>query len=202
MRTRRLLPLLAAALLLSACHRSAPATGPAPSIRHADFANFQYRVGRTRWTLRDSAQAEVRRNGIVTEDGYLLDRVVYGDVTGDGREDALVIVEGVTGGSAVPHWVFAYAAGPRGPRRLWAFETGDRAAGGLKDVYARDGMLVVELYGQDKLPTRPRHLTADDGTGSPACCPTRFTRSLYAWKGRRFGLHGTPEVLPYDPSAN
>ena len=193
-----LLPLVFAA----ACHRPAPAPGTAASIRDTDFSNFRYPYGRAGWTLRDSAQEPVRENGIVTEEGYLLDRVVYGDVTGDGREEALVVVEGITGGSAVPHWVFAYTAGDRVPRRLWAFETGDRAAGGLKDVYARDGMLVVELYGQDKLPTRPETLTADDGTGSPACCPTRFTRSRYAWNGRRFALHGTPEVLPYDPASN
>jgi hypothetical protein len=199
--TRLALPLLLAALLpAAACQRQpAPAPGTSVSVRETDFANFRYPFGRARWTLQDSLQEPVRENGIVREDGYLLDRVVYGDVTGDGREDALVVVGGITGGSAVPHYVFAYADGPR---RLWAFETGDRAAGGLKDVYARDGMLVVELFGQDKLPTRPETLTADDGTGTPACCPTRFTRSRYGWNGRRFELRGTPEVLPYDPAAN
>ncbi len=198
----RALRLLLLPALLAGCHQAAPAPAPAASIRDTDFANFHSRAGRDAWTLRDSAQEPVRENGIVSEAGYLLDRLVYGDVTGDGREDAIVVVEGLTGGSAVPHWVFAYTAGGRAPRRLWAFQTGDRAAGGLKDVYARDGMLVVELFGQDKLPTRPRTLTRDDGTGSPACCPTRFTRSRYAWTGRRFALHGTPEVLAYDPASH
>lgn len=172
-----------------------------PSIRDADFRNFRYEFQGTSWTLRDSAQQEVGDNGIVEEMGYYLDDVLYGDVTGDGSEDAIVIVEGVTGGSAVPHWVFVYAAGPRGPRRLWSFETGDRAAGGLKDVYARDGMLVVELYGQEKIPSDPESLYRDDGTDSPACCPSMFTRSRYAWNGRRFQLHRAPEVLPYDPES-
>jgi hypothetical protein len=190
---------LAAALLSAACDPAPPAPGPATSIRDTDFSNFRFDFQRTSWTLRDSAQEPVRENGIVKQDGYLLDDVVYGDVTGDGVEEALVVVGGVTGGSAVPHWVFVYGAGPR---PLWSFETGDRSAGGLKEVYADGGMLVVELYGRNQVPGDPESLGADDGSNTPACCPDSFTRTRYAWDGRAFVPRGAPEVLPYDPGVD
>jgi hypothetical protein len=199
MKLIRLAVPLTVAILSAACQPPAPAAEKAASIRHVDFANLSYAFPGGGWTLRDSAQEAVRRNGIIREPGYLLDTVAYGDVTGDGRDDALVVVGEVTGGSAVPHWVFAYTDGPR---QLWAFQTGDRSAGGLKDVYAKDGMLVVELFGRDKVPGSPERLTAPDGSDTPACCPAWFTRSRHAWNGRAFELRGTPEVLPYDPAAD
>jgi hypothetical protein len=189
--------IFAAAPLSAACEPAETAPAPA-SIRDTDFVNFRYDFQGTSWTLRDSVQEPVRENGIVKQDGYLLDDVVYGDVTGDGVEEALVVVGGVTGGSAVPHWVFVYGAGPR---PLWSFETGDRSAGGLNRVYADSGMLVVELFGRGKVPGAP-DLLADDGSNAPACCPTVFTRSRYAWNGREFVPHGAPQVLPYDPRAD
>lgn len=186
---------LAAALLSAACEPSAPAPDPAASLRETDFSNFRYEHQRTSWTLRDSAQEPVRENGIIKQPGYLLDEVVYGDVTGDGVEDAVVVVEEVTGGSAVPDWVFVYGAGPR---PLWSFQTGDRAAGGLKEVRAEGGMLVVELFGTGKVPGDRERLSAPDGTDSPACCPRTFTRSRHAWNGSEFVPHGAPEVLPFE----
>lgn len=197
--------LLAALVAAVSCQPEAPEPAPGlpVSIRDADFRNFSYAFRGATWTLRDSAQQAVRNeNEIVEEMGYLLDEVIYGDVTGDGGEDAVVVVEGVTGGSAVPHWVFVYTAGAPSPRQLWAFETGDRSAGGLKGVSVQHGKLVVELYGKDKIPSDPESLWRDDGTNSPSCCPTMFTRSVYAWNGRGFQLHGAPEVLPYDPQSS
>ena len=188
---------IAALMTVAACQPPAGAPGPAASIRDTDFRNFQHVHGGTTMRLADGAQPEVRRNGIVREEGYYLDSIAYADVTGDGREEAVVTIEEMTGGSAIPHWVFVYG---EGGRRLWSFETGDRAYGGLKDVYADDGKLVVELYGRDKLPSEPESLHRDDGTSRGLCCPTLFTRSRYAWNGRAFVLDGV-EILPYDPEA-
>jgi hypothetical protein len=191
--------LLAPLLLAIACQPAVPADmpGPAASIREADFRNFRHVDQRIAIRLADGAQPEVRQNGIVQKEGYYIDTVTYADVTGDGREEALVLIEELTGGSATPHWVFIYADGARGPRRLWSFQTGDRATGGLKDVYAADGRLVVELYGKDRVPSDPGSLEGSDGTAQGLCCPTLFTRSRYTWDGRAFVLDGA-EVLPTD----
>ncbi|HEU0299779.1 MAG TPA: hypothetical protein VFR37_10000 [Longimicrobium sp.] len=200
MRKTRGLLLFAALLAAAACRPHAPAVapGPAASIRDTDFRNFQYVHQRVTMRLADGAQPEVRRNGIVREEGYYLDSIAYADVTGDGREEAVVTIEELTGGSAIPHWVFVYGDGERNPQLLWSFETGDRAYGGLKDVYADGGKLVVELYGRDRLPSEPESLHRDDGTSRGMCCPSLFTRSRYAWNGRAFVLDGA-EVLPYEP---
>lgn len=197
--TRRLL--LLGALLATACQPAVPSDlpGPAASIRETDFRNFRHVHPGTAIRLADGAQPEVRRNGIVRESGYYLDSIAYADVTGDGGEEAVVIIAELTGGSATPHWIFVYGGGDRSPRLLWSFQTGDRATGGLKEVYAADGRLVVELYGKDRVPSDPESLEGSDGTAQGLCCPTLFTRSRYGWNGRAFVLDGA-EVLPLQSS--
>jgi hypothetical protein len=128
--------LLLAALAATACQPAVPGDlpGPAASVRETDFRNFRYAHPGTAIRLVDGAQPEVRRNGIVSESGYYLDSIAYADVTGDGGEEAVVIIEELTGGSATPHWVFIYGNGEGRSRLLWSFQTGDRATGGLKEV--------------------------------------------------------------------
>lgn len=193
---RSVLP-LAVALAAAACQPAspAPAQRPAPSVRDVDFRSFRYEFEGTSWTLADGTQPDPGEE----EWRYELDGVSYGDVTGDGAEEAIVTVTASTGGTMVPHWVFVYGAGARGPRPLWAFASGDRAQGGLRRAYAEGGVLVVELLGKGKVPHDPATYGAEDDTSMGACCPSMFTRSRYTWNGRAFVLRGEPEVLPYDP---
>ena len=101
-----------------------------------------------------------------------LGKVFYGDVTGDGVEDAIVSMNILTGGSAMPGLVYVYALRENRLKLLWSFSTGDRADGGMRAVYAEHGQLVVEL---------------NDPFGSRGdCCPTHFTRTRYEWRGKRF----------------
>jgi hypothetical protein len=184
----------------AACRGTPPSAQPSAatggSIRVTDFRNFHYTFGETSWTLVNG-----REPGESDEEDWKFefDDVSYGDVTGDGREEAIVAITAETGGTMVPHWIFVYGAGAGGPELLWAFESGDRAGGGLKRAYAEDGMLVVELLGKGMLAHDPATFGAEDETSIGACCPSMFTRSRYAWNGRAFVPHGDPEVLPYDP---
>lgn len=198
---------IAAVLLLlasagtAACQGTPQPAGPSPaagpSIRETDFRNFRYTFRETGWTLVNGAQPDV----VEGDWGFEFDDVSYGDVTGDGREEALVTITAQTGGTMRPHWIFVYGAGAGGPELLWVFESGDRAAGGLKRVSAEGGMLVVELLGKGMLPHDPDTYGAEDETSLGACCPSMFTRSRYGWNGRSFEPRGEPEVLPYDPDA-
>jgi hypothetical protein len=79
---------------------------------------------------------------------------------------------------------------------LWAFQTGDRADGGYKNIYAASGRLVVELQGKDKI--IGKNLYEDDGTKNGDCCPTFFTRTRYEWGAKRFRQKGKSEVFPID----
>jgi hypothetical protein len=112
------------------------------------------------------------------------------DATGDGQDEALVILKIETTGSAVPQIVYIYTYKDNKPELIWYFRTGDRADGGLKDLRPENGQLVVELFGQDRFllgETETAKITDDY---EQICCPTFFTRSVYKWNGRNFLMQG------------
>lgn len=162
------------------------------SIRSVDFANFTYpwttgltiRGGSKTFSLINGKRPEVRdAGGHVNEIGVYLEQVSYGDVTGDGVEDAIIIMSILTGASAMPGQVYVYTLLGDGPKLLWCFYTGDRAEGGFREVYADKGELVVELNGPKRV-------------GEGLCCPVRFTRTRYQWRGGRFRQKGRKEIAP------
>jgi len=115
----------------------------------------------------------------------------YGDVTGDGAEEAMMLLGIETRGSAIAEIVYVFTLQNSRPKLLWSFETGDRADGGFRNAYADRGELVVELYGKNRV--IGSNLYLDD---EAACCPSSFTRARYRWDGGKFQLTGAPEVLP------
>jgi hypothetical protein len=110
----------------------------------------------------------------------------YLDVDNDGEDEAAIVLKIETGGSAIPQLVYIYGWKDGQPELQWNFRTGDRADGGLKDIRAEHGELVIELYGQDRFllgQTETGKITGDE---EHLCCPTFFTRSFYKWNGRNF----------------
>ena len=51
----------------------------------------------------------------------------YMDVTGDGQDEALVVLKIETAGSAIPQIVYVFTWKDDGPELIWYFRTGDRA---------------------------------------------------------------------------
>ena len=204
------LPVLGVIAVLAACttgrsnHPSSAMTGnPSPvsqqvatgqalsnqAIRSVDFANFTFprlrELGDSRkaFTLRSGELKPTHdKNGMVEEMGVRLQSIAFGDVTGDGAEEAMVVLSIVTGGSAIPHATYIYASEDGKPELLWAFSTGDRAEGGLRRVYAENGELVIERYS-------PVNSKGD-------CCPTLFTRARYKWQNKHFEQGGKEEKIP------
>lgn len=115
----------------------------------------------------------------------------YGDVTGDGIEEAMMMLGIESKGSAIPEIVYIFGVINGKPKVLWSFETGDRADGGLRQVFADGGKLVIELFGKDRI-IGTNLYRGDEGL----CCPSSFTRARYEWRGNRFRLVGKPERLP------
>jgi len=110
----------------------------------------------------------------------------YLDVDGDGEDEAAVILKIETGGTAIPQLVYIFEWKDGKPELQWNFRTGDRADGGLKDIRAENGELVIELYGQDRFllgQTETGKITGDE---EQLCCPIFFTRSFYKWNGKNF----------------
>ena len=112
------------------------------------------------------------------------------DVTGDGVDEAIVILKVETEGSAIPQLVYIYQWKDGKPELIWNFRTGDRADGGLKDLRFENNLFTVELYGQDRFllgETETGKITGDE---EQLCCPTFFTRTAYKWNGRSFLIQG------------
>jgi hypothetical protein len=174
---------------------SEPAPTPDSPVRAIDFANFTYpRTADLRnpgdpktFKLKDGEFAETKN-----EVGMYLADVSYGDVTGDGGEEAMVRLGIHTGGSSMPNCIYIYTLRNNRPRLLWAFVTGDRADGGLRSIYAEDGRLVIELYGKEARIGGELYGTED----APACCAKSVTRTRYEWRGNRFRQVGESEVFP------
>lgn len=173
-----------------------------------DFKNFTYPLPRgwqnpdgTDLTLTDGKRLPISK--FVTDDmeddekaearalrrigmSYVTTR--YLDVTGDGQDEAIVILKVETTGNAIPQLVYVYEWKDDKPELIWNFRTGDRADGGLKDLRIENGEVVIELFGQDRFLLGETETSKITGDEEQLCCPTFFTRTFYKWNGRNFQL--------------
>jgi hypothetical protein len=185
---------------------AAPVPTPDSPIRSVDFGNFTYpawpifgdRRGKTFTLHEGELPVRLDKHGYLVEIGLSGGVDSYGDVTGDGIEEAIISFgEDNRGASAIVEAVYIYTMRHGRPAFLWGFEAGDRADGGLIRAYAENGELVVELEGKDKI--IGKDLYAEDETSRGACCPTMFTRTRYEWRDGHFRQKGDAEVLPINP---
>jgi hypothetical protein len=150
---------------------------PPSAIRSVDFENISYP------NFPDYSDPNGREKKFITlrpgEGGPNF--INYGDVTGDGVEDAIVALGIENHGSAIPDYVYIFVMENGKPRLIWDFETGDRADGGLRNVYAENGKLVIELFGKDRV------IGGQLYKGDEAlCCPSSITKTGYKWTGKTF----------------
>jgi hypothetical protein len=120
----------------------------------------------------------------------------YFDIVGTKDDEAIVVLRINTAGNAIPQIVYVFTMNGDSPELIWFFRTGDRADGGLKDVRAENGELVVELYGQDRYIYGDVETQKIEGDEEQLCCPKFFTRNRYKWNGRTFVLQGKREIYP------
>jgi hypothetical protein len=181
------------------------ATTAAP-IGKFDFRNYIYPLPRG-WQDPDGKEAVLHdgeRRMAEKQIGLSYVAAKYGDANGDGTDEAFVILKIVTAGSAIPQIVYVFEWQDDKPELIWFFRTGDRADGGLKNIYADAGELVVELFGQDRYILGGVETLKITGDEEQLCCPTYFTRTRYKQNGPggEFRLQG--KRLTYsvaDPSA-
>jgi hypothetical protein len=120
----------------------------------------------------------------------------YIDLTGDGEDEAIVILKVETTGNAIPQIVYAFEWQDGAPNLIWHFRTGDRADGGLKDIRTESGEVIVELYGQDRFVIGETETSKITGDEEQLCCPTYFTRTFYKWNDKYFQIQR--KRLTYD----
>lgn len=156
-------------------------TPSSPGICSFDFSNSVYpwpgRSDRASFSLVNGKFADVEDVNVS------LDSIYYGDATKDGVDEAIVTMGLRTGGSAIPNlvYVFGHKNHSQNPEILWKFESGDRASGGLRNVYTDSGELVVETY--------------NDTPNQGDCCPQFYTRRSYRWDSNQFTV-ADEKVVP------
>lgn len=165
-----------------------------------DFRNFVYPLPRG-WQDTDSKEVELK-DGIrpisMPEEKKDRDKKIgllyltqkFFDIDSDGKDETAVILQVQTGGASIPHLVYIFKEKEGKPELIWYFRTGDRADGGLKNIYVENGLLTIELYGQDRYITGQVETSRISADEAQICCPTHFTKSQYKWDGRSFRLKG------------
>jgi hypothetical protein len=110
-------------------------------------------------------------------EGFTFQSVSYGDVLGDGKEEAIVTLMWQSGGTQTTSYVYVYGLGEHGPQLLAYCHTGDRSDSGLYGLYVRNNLLVFELF--------------DPGRASAECCSSGVLVSSYKWQNGVFKLTGS-----------
>lgn len=97
---------------------------------------------------------------------------VYGDVTGDGIEEAIIITTENSGGTGQFDGIDIYAVRGGQPVIIGGIPGGDRGDGGISHVKVEGGVVVVWRMASQE----------DDG----ACCPSKVQVERWSWKGDKF----------------
>ncbi len=173
-----------------------------------DFKNFSYATNlKGKVTLKDG-EREFPNPGYLGGATYKLSSVDYADLTGDGKEEAIVALSLLTCGGSCDggsHLFYFYSAGTRRPRLLSRMETGSLAYGecGLKSFDLKHRNLTLELFqvcrarGPAFKPL-PYGGVSDSFESHGKFGARSFTRFLFQFDGRRFGIKQR-QILPFTP---
>lgn len=173
---------------------------PQQDVRSIDFKNFTYHwfpkygevIIKENIVLRNGKNAEIfiegagiRPTGELYQE-YLSD-VSYADLTGDGKEEAIVTVA-VSFYRWTPRCIFIFSEKNGKAILLWQYETDVVGKNlNLRGHKIKDSELIIEEY--------------DTKYGNPPiCCPERYFRKTFAWNGRTFEEKET-KIIPYNKNS-
>ena len=122
-------------------------------VHGVDFKNFNYEpscAGETPTKLRVKNGEYSKETPEEDKLYFEILAVEYGDVTGDGKDEALILSNCNTGGTGQFTEGFVYTMRAGKPSLLARVPGGDRADGGLRAIKAEGGNLVVEFNDPEK----------------------------------------------------
>jgi len=161
-------------------------------IHSVDFKNFTYHPH----CASEDAQAVRVKNGEYSKetqmDGYVdhfyfnVFDISYGDVNGDGKDEAVVLSSCNTGGTGNFTEGFVYTIKAGKPTLIASIPGGDRADGGLRRAWVQDGLLFVDA----------NEATEDSGS----CCPQAAVITKYRVAGGKLAQVGEPQHRDLFPS--
>jgi heat shock protein HslJ len=128
-------------------------------------------------------KAVALKNGAGTYEGEgtvrLLDQlIVQGDVNGDGKTDAVVLLDDEASGSGHFIWVAVVLDALGNPTPTEAIMLGDRI--GVKSLTIDNGQIMADIVGQ--------------GTGDVACCGTWNIQKVFALKDGKLAEQSSTEL--------
>jgi hypothetical protein len=153
-------------------------------IRSVDFKNFTYPaycIGEKpeNITVKDGEfYREKQEDGYVDRFSFNVFDIAYGDVTGDGAEEAIVLSVCNTGGTGNFSEGYVYSMKAGKPVVIARIPGGDRAYGGLRSTRVEGGLLTVE--------------SNDVGDEGGACCPQFVVTTKYRVSAGKLIAMGQP----------
>jgi hypothetical protein len=105
-----------------------------------------------------------------------VESVTYGDLDGDGVEEAVVALNYSTGGTFNWDYLYAYKLESGQPHLLARMQSGSRGYGGLVRAFVRNQLLVVDF-------ADPERRVGD-------CCSEGYIRVSYRWRDSAFVEEG------------
>lgn len=137
-------------------------SGAAPSKSQALFRKT---------LLADAKTTSAVKRLLTDRGGFVAPEITFADITGDGRSDAVVLVE--TGGAA-------------GALALYVFSTHGKAANSdLRAVYRSQRLYgaTTEVSGASLIVRVPKFSSGDD-----VCCPAKIIERTYSWSNAAMTL--------------
>lgn len=154
-----------------------------------NFNNWRYgryRFGGAKLDLVLTAGRQVIPHKEGGGETFSLKDVLYADVTGDGKPEAIVNLSHVQCGGSCDggsNLFYVYQSSKNGLRKIWEYETGGMAYGcGLKSITVLKKMIVLEMFGQCWAP-------ASSFAGSGKFMVRDVTQSVFVFNGKHFLQH-------------
>lgn len=174
-----------------------------------DFRNWRYgryRFGGAKLDLILTAGEQVIPHEEGGGETFSLKDVLYADVTGDGKQEAIVNLSHVQCGGSCDggsNLFYVYQSSKKGLRKIWEYETGGMAYGcGMKSITVLKKMIVLEMFGHCWAP-------ASSFAGSGKFMVRDVTQSVFVFNGKRFlqhrmGITASPaqDVKNYTPTVH
>lgn len=177
-----------------------PVPNVAGSIRTVDFRNFTYPLDGDRAQGYGRSSARVRNGKFIFSrkfglEGFEVMKVAYGDLTGDGQEEAVVRVDDgnieIGGSQNVTYtYIFSMADGRPLLLNMYCAYCNDSTAQTAYQNYYHDDTTL--LYG-DTATIESGLLVVETIAGPAICCPMHDVTMRFHWDGERFVLEGQPQ---------
>jgi hypothetical protein len=128
-------------------------------IHRVDFNNFTYypscggedASSFTKIRVKNGRYSKATQfDGFTEHSSFGIGKTEFGDVTGDGKDEAVILSVCNTGGTGQFSEGFVYTIKAGKPSLLARIPGGDRADGGLRSIKVENGLLVVEYSDPDK----------------------------------------------------